>query len=98
MQALASKDVGGEYVRDAAWLPHFYDSRRDSLTFAYLPPYAPQANPVEFLWAHAKGRDLANYVPDTKVELGEHLVQTLRRTRRRSDVLEGCFHAAGLKL
>jgi len=36
-------------------------------------------------------------VPDTKVELGEHLVQTLRRTRRRSDVLEGCFHAAGLK-
>jgi len=42
--------------------------------------------------------DLANYVPDTKVDLGEHLVQTLRRTRRRSDALEGCFHAAGLKL
>ena len=67
-----------------------------TVTFAYLPPYAPQANPVEFLWAHAKGRDLANYVPDTKVELGEHLVQTLRRTRRRSDVLEGCFHADGI--
>jgi hypothetical protein len=71
---------------------------RGSLSFAYLPPYAPQANPVEFLWAHSKGKDLANYVPDTKAELGEHLVHTLCRTRRRCDVLKGCFHAAGLRL
>lgn len=25
------------YVRDPAWTPHFYDARRDSLTFANLP-------------------------------------------------------------
>lgn len=43
MQALASKSVGAEYVRDAAWLPHHYDPRRDSLTFAYLPRDAQRA-------------------------------------------------------
>lgn len=69
-----------------------------SLDFEYLPPYAPQANPVEFLWAHSKGHELANYVPDTKAELGEYVVDTLRRTRRRYDVLAGFFHAAGLEL
>lgn len=37
MQASASMEVGSEYVRDPAWVPHFYDPRRDSLTFAYLP-------------------------------------------------------------
>lgn len=43
MQALASKDVGAEYVRDGAWLPHHYDPHRDSLTFAYLPRDAQRA-------------------------------------------------------
>lgn len=69
-----------------------------SVEFAYLPPYAPQANPVEFLWAYSKGHELANYVPDTKDELGQHVVNTLRRTRRRYDVLASFFHAAGLEL
>lgn len=69
-----------------------------SVEFAYLPPYAPQLNPVEFLWAHAKGKQLPNFVPDTKIELGEHLVDSLCATRSRSDVLRGFFHAAGLPL
>lgn len=37
MQALASKEIGAQYVRDPAWVPHFYDPHRDSLSFAYLP-------------------------------------------------------------
>lgn len=69
-----------------------------TIEFAYLPPYAPQLNPVEFLWAHSKGKELANYVPDTKAELGARVVDTLRTTRRRPDVLRGCFHAAGLAI
>lgn len=43
MKALASKEIGSEYVRDAAWVPHAYDPRRDSLTFAYLPRDAQRA-------------------------------------------------------
>lgn len=47
MQALASREIGAEYVRDPAWLPHFYDPQRDSMSFAYLPRDAQRA--VTFL-------------------------------------------------
>jgi transposase len=71
---------------------------KGSIEFEYLPPYAPQANPVEFLWAHQKGKELRNFTPDTKEELGGRLVETLRAARKRQDVLRGCFHAADLTL
>lgn len=36
MQARVEKD-GGAYVQDPAWLPHAYDPRQDTLTFAHVP-------------------------------------------------------------
>jgi transposase len=30
----------------------------------WLPPYAPELNPVEFAWNHTKYTDLANFIPD----------------------------------
>jgi transposase len=38
-----------------------------------FPPYAPELNPVEFLWAHLKAHELANFAPLNV----EHLVVTL---------------------
>jgi transposase len=32
----------------------------DSAHLEYLPPYAPELNPVEYLWAYAKNNPLAN--------------------------------------
>lgn len=29
----------------------------------FLPPYAPELNPVEYLWTHLKGVELANFAP-----------------------------------
>lgn len=37
MQALAAHSDWTAYVRDPAWLPHFYDANRDTLVFARLP-------------------------------------------------------------
>jgi hypothetical protein len=37
MKALASEEHWAEYVRDAAWIPHFYEPRRDTLVLAHLP-------------------------------------------------------------
>lgn len=33
-------------------------------TAEWLPPYAPELNPVEFAWNHTKYTDLANFIPD----------------------------------
>jgi len=30
----------------------------------WLPPYAPELNPVEFAWNHTKYTELANFIPD----------------------------------
>lgn len=38
-----------------------------------LPPYAPELNPVELMWAHLKDNPLANFAPS---ELHELLDQT----------------------
>lgn len=38
-----------------------------------LPPYAPELNPVELIWGHAKSNLLANFAP---IELQELLAQT----------------------
>lgn len=43
-----------------------------------LPPYAPELNPVELIWGHAKTNPMANFAP---TELPELLRQTQRVTR-----------------
>jgi transposase len=42
-----------------------------------LPPYAPELNPVELIWGHAKTNPMANFAP---TELPELLRQTQRVT------------------
>jgi hypothetical protein len=37
------------------------DSQRHWLTVERLPAYAPELNPVEYLWANLKGTELANF-------------------------------------
>ncbi len=53
----------------AGWLVRHRDSVRAKL----LPPYAPELNPVEMIWAHAKTNAMANFAPH---DLDELLAQT----------------------
>ena len=41
------------------------------IEFEHLPAYAPELNPVEAMWSHAKYADLANYVPDDVEQLND---------------------------
>jgi len=54
------------------------------LTVQYLPAYAPELNPLEYLWAALKGKDVANYSPDSIHELDQHLRRSARRARSRA--------------
>ena len=64
----------------------------------WLPPYAPDLNPVDKLWGHTKYDDLANYIPDDLVDLELELDWSMHQTRRRPKLLRSFFHAAGLRL
>lgn len=47
-----------------------------------LPPYAPELNPEELINANLKAQRLANYAPETTVELRETARKELTRCRR----------------
>ena len=50
----------------------------------YLPAYAPELNPVEYLWAYWTEHELANFCPKDIWQLGHFASQALKRIRRRT--------------
>lgn len=47
-----------------------------------LPGYAPELNPIEYLWGYAKGNDLSNFPPKDLRELSQKAKKALRRVKR----------------
>jgi len=68
----------------------------ERLGIEYLPPYAPDLDPVDKLWAHTKHDDLANYVPDDLLDLELEPACSFDQTRERPDLLRSFFHQAEL--
>ena len=64
----------------------------------WLPPYAPDLNPVEHVWNHTKYGDLSNYIPDDLLDLEVELDWSINHTQRCPDLLRSFFHAAELEL
>jgi hypothetical protein len=55
------------------------DAQHDWLTTERLPAYAPDLNPVEFLWANLKGVELANFTGDTVAEVANQAQHGIQR-------------------
>jgi transposase len=64
----------------------------------YLPPYAPDLNPVEHVWKHTKYDDLANYIPDDLVDLEMECADSINQARHCPGLLRSFFHAASLEM
>ena len=80
----------GELLRECV-PPH-------SAHLAYLPPYAPELNPVEYLWAYLKTNPLAN---DPAVDLHSLAHRTrcaAYSVQHRQDLLRAFFRHTGLSL
>ena len=69
-----------------------------AFAFEWLPAYAPELNPVEYLWKHTKYDDLANFVPLGIDDLEEHANASLATTRTEPLILRGCLDLARLPL
>jgi transposase len=66
------------------------------LTVERFPAYAPELNPLEYVWATLKGKDVANYSPDSIAELDGHVRRSIRRLRRRDEMGLNFIKHAGL--
>jgi len=79
-------------VRD--WLA----ARAPRIVVAWLPPYAPDCNPVEAVWSHTKHGDLANFAPADLDHLAGAVLGSFTRTRETRTLLAACLQAAELRI
>ncbi|GED83202.1 transposase [Streptomyces sp. 6-11-2] len=75
----------------------FIDAQ-DWVTVHYLPPYAPQINPVEGIWSLLRRRCQANTASTDPAHLMRALRQGLRQVQYRPDLIDGCLAGTGLTL
>lgn len=62
------------------------ERQRHWLDIEWLPPYAPELNPVEYVWNHLDRTGLANFAPDDLGELALQVQRGVRRMRRTADL------------
>jgi hypothetical protein len=76
------------------------DTQRDWLTVERLPAYAPELNPVEYLWANLKGKgaELANFTGDTIAEVADQAQQGIQRVCDSDTLVVGFLAHTGLSL
>ncbi len=77
-----------------AWL----DSQHDWLAVERLPAYAPELNPVEYLWANLKDLELANLPTTTLAEVADAAEQGIQRVCNSDDLVGGFLAHTGLAL
>jgi transposase len=56
---------------------------RGRIHLEYLPAYAPELNPVGYIWSYWKQHELANVCPKNYWQLNDVAGNALRRMRRR---------------
>ena len=72
------------------------DSTCGAVEMVLLPGYAPDLNPVEYLWAWLKRHALANFCPHSLAELKTAARNKLRSGQHRQSIITSCWKQAGL--
>lgn len=74
----------------------FLRTQHGRIHLEYLPAYAPELNPVEYLWGYWKQHELPNLCPDTIGHLSAHARRALRRMQRRPTLVAAFWKQAEL--
>jgi transposase len=68
------------------------------IRLAQLPAYAPELNPVEFIWGYCKHHELPNFCPKDFAQLNQVARSRLRSMQRRSQLVRAFWQQAALPL
>lgn len=74
----------------------YLESTDGDIQMAFLSPYSPDLNPVEYLWAWLKLHALANFCPANLDELNSTARARLKSAQRRPSIIAACWVQAGL--
>jgi transposase len=76
----------------------YLESNHQWLRAEWLPPYAPDLNPVEAMWSYTKHCDLANYIPENASALENAVLDSLAAQHYNQRLKLAYFQRAGLDL
>jgi transposase len=84
--------VDGHPAHKSKLVRTFVAANAERLELFFLPPYSPELNPDELVWAHVKTR-VAKATTQTKAELKSMVNRTLRRLQKLPEIVAGFFCA-----
>jgi len=88
----------GAPIHRSALVRDFVAGTGDRLAVERLPAYAPELNPVEYLWGHLKEHELGNLLVRHAQELSLQATAALRRLKRRPKIIAACWKQSHLPL
>lgn len=87
---------GGLKAHRSRLVRDYVDRLDGTIELAFLPPYAPDLNPVEYLWAWLKRHALANYCPNSIADLAHTARGQLKSAQRRTTLIAAFWKQADL--
>ena len=72
----------------------YIESEGGGIKLEFPPAYAPELNPVEYLWAHWKQHEKPNFCPKDFAELSAFARSKLKRTQRRETLVAAFWKQA----
>jgi transposase len=85
-------------VHRSRLVKQFVAAQAGRLVTERLPPYAPELNPVEYIWGYWKHHALPNFCPRDFSQLSWQARRALRRMRRRPSLVRSFWHQAQMSL
>jgi transposase len=77
-------------------LRHWLEAQQGEVQIEFLPPYAPELNPVEQIWNYLKNREIANLCASNISEVGDLARRRLRSMQRRLSLVRSFWQQAEL--
>lgn len=73
-------------------------STKGKIVMEYLPGYAPELNPSEYIWAYAKQHELANLCRDTIGQVKAFAARRFQSMQRRAALIASFWKQSGLTI
>ena len=83
-------------VHKAKKVEEYQKTQKRWLTVEFLPPYAPELNPTEYVWSSGKRKNFGNATITDGRALGRRIRECGERTKRNPSLLKGFLRASTL--
>ena len=85
-------------VHKSRLVREYLESLKGHIQIEFLPSYAPELNPTEYIWGHLKQHEMANLCVKSFAELAPFARNRLRSMQRRPTLIRAFWQQAELAL